>query len=234
VSALIDELRAARAAESHSARLDDAADRAAERHQRADDIVQTLREQLAAAERNRDLAYTAMHDANQAAQSAAPAPDVAAIEQRMTDAEATNRAVRERGLRNNLARQLADAQHEQAMYGAKIDALDNRKAQAVRDAAMPIDGLAFDDTGVTYRGVPFKQASAAEQLRVSLAMAMALNPKIRVIRITDGSLLDSANMQLIADMAAGRGFQVWVERVDESGAVGVVIEDGAVAQPVKP
>ena len=94
---------------------------------------------------------------------------------------------------------------------------------------MPISGLGFDDDGVTYQGVPLKQASAAEQLRVSVAMAMALNPKVRVIRITDGSLLDSDNLALIEQMAADQDFQVWIERVDETGTVGVVIEDGQVA-----
>ena len=89
-------------------------------------------------------------------------------------------------------------------------------------------GLGFDDDGVTLDGVPFAQASAAEQLRVSVAMAMALNPKVRIIRITDGSLLDSENLALIEEMAGANGFQVWIERVDESGAVGVVIEDGEV------
>ena len=110
----------------------------------------------------------------------------------------------------------------------RLAAIDERKTTALAEAAMPIDGLAFDEHGVTYRGVPLRQCSAAERLRVSLAMAMALNPKLRVIRITDGSLLDSGNMRLIQDMAAQNNFQVWIERVDESGTVGFIIEDGSV------
>ena len=64
--------------------------------------------------------------------------------------------------------------------------------------------------------------------RVSVAMAMALNPEVRVIRITDGSLLDSENLRVIGEMASAGDFQVWVERVDESGKVGITIEDGEV------
>ena len=60
-------------------------------------------------------------------------------------------------------------------------------------------------------------------------MAMALNPKLRVIRILDGSLLDADNLALITEMAAGADFQVWVERVADGSGVGVVIEDGSVA-----
>lgn len=111
---------------------------------------------------------------------------------------------------------------------AKIEAIDEEKQKLIADAKFPCDGLGFGDGVVTYAGLPLAQASSAEQLRVSMAMAMALNPKLRVIRITDGSLLDSTSMKLIEEMAHNDDFQVWCEIVDESGKVGVVIEDGQV------
>ena len=94
---------------------------------------------------------------------------------------------------------------------------------------MPVEGLGFDDSGVTFNGVPFTQSSAAEQLRVSVAMAMALNPDIRVIRITDGSLLDSTSMAIIEELAREHDFQAWVEVIAEPGeGVGFEIHDGEV------
>lgn len=111
---------------------------------------------------------------------------------------------------------------------AALAGIDDYKAEMLREAKMPIEGLGFDDDGVTYQGVPFKQASGAEQLRVSVAMAMAMNPTIRVIRISDGSLLDRENMAILAEMAGDNDFQVWIERVDEDGGVGFTIEDGEV------
>ncbi len=110
----------------------------------------------------------------------------------------------------------------------ELERLDRYKADELAKAKMPVEGLGFDLDGVTYNGVPFSQASGAEQLRVSVAMAMALNPDIRVIRISDGSLLDSTNMARLAEMAQEHDCQVWIERVDESGHVGFVIEDGSV------
>jgi predicted ABC-type transport system involved in lysophospholipase L1 biosynthesis ATPase subunit len=96
-------------------------------------------------------------------------------------------------------------------------------------AKFPLEGLGFGNGAVVYKEIPLSQASSAEQLRVSMAMAMALNPKVRVIRITDGSLLDSSSMKVIDEMANAQDFQIWCEIVDESGKVGIVIEDGAVA-----
>jgi hypothetical protein len=84
---------------------------------------------------------------------------------------------------------------------------------------------------VLLNGIPFKQASGAEQLRASLAMAIALNPALRVIRIADGSLLDSEGLQLVAEMATKHDCQVWIEVVSDGDGFGFMIEDGEVADP---
>jgi hypothetical protein len=81
---------------------------------------------------------------------------------------------------------------------------------------------------VLFNEIPLDQVSAAERVRVALAISMALNPKLRVLRITDGSLLDTDSWKIITEMAEKNDFQVWVEVVDESGSVGFYIEDGSV------
>ncbi|WP_406709334.1 AAA family ATPase [Trueperella pyogenes] len=159
-----------------------------------------------------------------------PEPDINAMRARLASLEEENARIRA----NNTARETeAKKMALREKYKALTDAIsivDEKKAEALAKAVFPVDGLGFDADGVTYQGVPFSQASAAEQIRVSLAMAMAMNPKLRVIRIMDGSLLDSDNMQLIAQMAADNDFQVWVERVADGDGAGVVIEDGEVAK----
>jgi DNA repair exonuclease SbcCD ATPase subunit len=102
------------------------------------------------------------------------------------------------------------------------------KRTAIAAAKMPIEGLSFGDGEVVFNGLPFTQASSAEQLRISVAVAMAANPKLKVLRIQDGSLLDEQNMRLLTEMAEASDYQIWLERVDTSGKVGVVMEDGMV------
>jgi len=102
------------------------------------------------------------------------------------------------------------------------------KEDALAAAKFPIPGLGLGDGLVTYNGVPLSQASSAEQLRISTALAMAANPKVKVVLIREGSLLDEQGLQLVAEMATEKGYQVWIEKVDSSRAVGVVIEDGSV------
>lgn len=158
------------------------------------------------------------------------APDVAALEQELEGVEAHNQKAREAVEYRNLQQQVTESREQWDALTKQLAAIDKEKADGLAKAAFPVDGLGFDDSGVTFNDIPFAQASAAERLRVSMAMAIAMNPKLRVIRITDGSLLDSDNMALVESLAAANDFQVWVERVDESGTVGVLIEDGQVKQ----
>jgi len=155
-------------------------------------------------------------------------PDVDAARSRLSDVESTNTVIRQAADYKAASASLKRGNKKADDLTKKLEELDATKAQGLREAKMPISGLGFDADGVTYKGVPFGQASAAERLRVSMAMAMALNPKLRVIRITEGSLLDSENLAIIERMAEANDFQVWLEVVREDGAVGVVIEDGSV------
>lgn len=109
-----------------------------------------------------------------------------------------------------------------------IEIIDSEKSEKVAAADLPIPDLTFGEDGVIYQGIPFTQASAAEKLRVSLAIGMAMNPKLRVMLVRDGSLLDEDNLKVIADMAKENDFQVWLERVGTGDEVSVIMEDGEV------
>lgn len=109
-----------------------------------------------------------------------------------------------------------------------IEKREKEKKDALSRAKMPIDGLSFENGKIFFNGIPFSQASNAEQIKVSMAIAMAMNPKLRVIRIKDGSLLDADSMETIRAMAADNDFQVWIERVSDNDPIAIVIEDGQV------
>ena len=157
-----------------------------------------------------------------------PAPDFSAITARIQQADAINQQARAYQAR-------AAAQADADQYHAQSQALTERlqaiaayKTALMTHAALPVEGVSFDESGVTYQGLPLAQASSAEQLRVSVALGMALHPTLRVIRIQDGSLLDSDSLRILTDLATTHDMQCWIESVDETGQVGVYIEDGAV------
>ena len=162
-----------------------------------------------------------------------PAPiDTAAVRQQIEAARKTNTLVASAQQR---AQHVTRAETLEAQSAALTLAMEGREAgkrKAIAEADLPVDGITFGDGEILLAGVPFDQASDAEQLRASIAIAMASNPKLRVIRVRDGSLLDADALKLLADMADERDYQVWVERVASDGKVGFVLEDGRVkAQP---
>lgn len=158
-----------------------------------------------------------------------PAPvEMARIHTRLDEVDATNAAVRTKLARAQLLALLEERRGVSRGLTEEIEGIDARRAGALAGAEMPVDGLSFDEDGILLDGIPLSQASSSEQLRVGIAIAMAVNPKIRVIRITDGSLLDSESLALIDRMVGANDFQAWIERVDETGTVGITIEDGRI------
>ncbi|WP_188260687.1 AAA family ATPase [Azospirillum tabaci] len=164
--------------------------------------------------------------------NAEPLPDpedVAILRGEIDSANAINDGIKLRDRRIALEKEAAAAESESKALTDYMADREREKAEAIAAAKMPIPGLSFGDSMVLFNGIPFDQASSAEQLRVSVAIAMATNPKLRVLRIKDGSLLDEDGLQMLSEMADASDYQVWVERVDSSGKVGVVMEDGTVA-----
>ena len=55
-----------------------------------------------------------------------------------------------------------------------------------------------------------------------------MNPKLKVMLIRDGSLLDDNSMKLLVEEADKSGAQIWIEVVGNRADCSVVIEDGEI------
>ena len=153
---------------------------------------------------------------------------------RLNAVEETNRKVRSNVQRADLVKALKEHSDNAEKMTAKLEKLDSDKRAATTKAKYPVEGLLFDASGgITLNGIPFEQCSAAEQLKVSIAVGFALNPKLRVLLVRDGSLLDEDSMNVLIAMAKEADAQVWIERVETDAHTSVVIEDGHV-QGVEP
>ena len=153
-------------------------------------------------------------------------PDMDIIRDKMKNVQNLNEKVRSNIARSELSGEVDTLKTESQKRTNVIKKIDEQKAKMLEATQFPIDGLSFGESGVEYNGIPFSQSSSAEQLKVSLAMGLAMNPKLKVILIRDGSLLDEDSLQVVRDMATDAGAQVWLERVGADDNVSVVIEDG--------
>jgi len=153
--------------------------------------------------------------------------DVKVFDAQILEAEKINAAVRankEHAAQTAECRLKSDTYNK---YTELIDGIDAEKRRQLAAVKFPLPELSFSASGgVTYNGFPFSQASDGEKLRVSVAIGMALNPKLRVIFIRDGSLLDANGLKVVAELAAANEYQVWLEDARSVDPTAVVIEDG--------
>jgi DNA repair exonuclease SbcCD ATPase subunit len=156
--------------------------------------------------------------------------DTESIVAKIESASELNRKHTENETRNALGVRLAELLHDSDKLSTRIAEIDQVKIDSMASAQYPVEGLALTEDGITYCGLPFEQASQAQQIAVSTAIGLALNPKLRVLLIRDGSLLDEDSLAAIAKIGADHDAQLWIERVGDGEECSVVIEDGEVRE----
>lgn len=198
-------------------------------HQQLLTDLENLKARIAESEKKVAAARKASDAADTKAEAVEGADiDCQPIREQMRTVEDTNRKVRENAARARVAADLVAVQERAGRLSTAIEEIDEQKASALESAEFPVEGLSFDEDGVSFDGIPLDQCSSAEQLRISVAMGIAANPELKVLLIRDGSLLDPDSLRMIAEMAEGAGAQVWIERVGDGEDVQVLIEDGHV------
>ena len=211
----------------------------------AEETVVRLQADLKAAENNlcglRDVGAKKVTEAQEAAaqyvtlSNSLVDPDLDAIQARMQEAEAVNKSVHVRQRHSERVSEAFRLSTRASGLTAEIEALDTKRAILLTEAKFPLPDLSIDEVGgqscVTYRGVPLQDCSSSEKLRISLALAVALNPKVRVVLIREGSLLDDEAMAALEAFAVEKEVQIWCEQVGSESEEGAfLIEDGSLKE----
>lgn len=160
-----------------------------------------------------------------------PAPiqaELDELQKQLKGFEATNVKARAWEQKKALVKRLEDQRKLISDLDETIRVCDVEKIEKIAATKFPVDGLGLNgEEGVLFKGVPLEQASGAERVRVSVAMGVALNPKLRVLLVRDASLLDENSMEALKAVAVEHDAQVWLEVVGNEGE-GIIIEDGEV------
>ena len=158
-----------------------------------------------------------------------PAPkSTTLITQRIQDANSININVR---AKQSKAKYLEQAKHAQDMYDAVTNEMNKRKAHmelAVKNAKLPLPNIGFGKTALLLNGLPFKEASTAEQIRTAVALSMSLHPQLRLMWIRDASLLDDDSLATIYALAEEYDCNVLLETVRPQSGSAIVLVDGHV------
>ena len=97
-----------------------------------------------------------------------------------------------------------------------VDELRASRVKMLAEAKLPLPGLAIDEEGgIRFEGHPLESVNTAGKLQVACAVALASAPKLRVLLVEDGGVLDSANLAWLEGWAAEHKAQLWIEVPDD-------------------
>jgi len=163
------------------------------------------------------------------AEATAAIPDVSVIQQKLEAIEAANIKFRANKKYSEMAAEVDAIGHNVKLHDKMVDDAVAGKQAALEAVQYPVSGLSLGEDGVMLNGVPFDQASSSEQIKVSVAIGLALNPTLKVLLIRNGNMLDRDGLKAITEQATAQDAQLWVEWVAESkDGVTVMLEDGLI------
>ncbi|MBA7589934.1 hypothetical protein ES708_32033 [subsurface metagenome] len=155
---------------------------------------------------------------------------VDSLKEKLSESQEINEQIRARD-RNRIAdRKENKAKNEYDDFTQEINGQTKIMVDGLKENwhKIPDLKLSLTETEIAYDGTPYSQIAYSEQLKVCIKIGMALNPKLKVLRISDWTLLDNESKETVRQMSREFGYQIWAEEVDESGNVGFYIEEGEV------
>jgi energy-coupling factor transporter ATP-binding protein EcfA2 len=161
--------------------------------------------------------------------------DVRVLREAIQKAEAENREIDKRTIFEQNQALLKSKLDERKTVQDRLDGYDARRTDAIAEAVragreeglLPA-GLTFSSEEVQFDGLPLKQHGQAQQMRIAITLALASKPQLPLVCIPQGEALDDESLLELQKMAEERGFYVFMARVDSSGEVGIVMEQGEV------
>lgn len=139
----------------------------------------------------------------------------AQAEQRLMDLDETNEKIRKTQERAKQEENVSMLQLESNNLSIDLTYWQEEKIKKLEAVKYPIEGLKLENDQLYFNGIPFQQLSTGRGMQISCAIAASLNPALRTILIRDGSLLDREGRAEVLRFAEERGFQVWMEMMDE-------------------
>lgn len=231
-SGSVEELtNALQSARDHNDRLQRFASQKADAERRGQELaerIERMKVELAKAEEQKAATKVAWKEANAGLKGEEPI-DTEPIVEQLRDHEAAAKHAARRELFEETKRQAERFKLEHEAEEKALEEARDAITALLTKTPFPVDGMAYDPKAkaITVNGIPYEQASQAERLKIAAGIAMAGNPRIRVVFAREGSLLDEESQAQLAELAAAAGFQLWLEVVDSKReGSGVWIEDG--------
>lgn len=155
----------------------------------------------------------------------------AELEASIADIEELNRKIRA-----NLDREKAqeDANfyvNEYDSLTVEIESIRRKKLDLLKNADLPLEGLAVEGGELTYNGYKWDSMSGSEQLMVATSIVRKLKPECGFVLLDKLEQMDTDTLESFGKWLEAQGLQAIATRVSTGGECSIIIEDGMSAQP---
>lgn len=109
----------------------------------------------------------------------------------------------------------------------KIKGIEKERNKKLSEIEMPVKGLEFIDTGLSYNGLSLTEdnISTSRIIEIGIRIAIAMNTHLRIMQIKDGSLLDKDMLKTIKDICKDKDYQLFIEKVSDEKELGFIIDE---------
>lgn len=131
-------------------------------------------------------------------------------------------------LRLDVAKSLDKKKKEQTKVEKDLADIRTFKESILLEQEMPIEGLAIEEEGLTYKGLPFdkNQISTSQFMQVVLKILIAINKKTPIIPIGRAESFGKKKLNEIIALAEKENCQIFFEKVKDEGELTIeVFED---------
>ncbi len=158
--------------------------------------------------------------------------DIAAVKEKIAKADDTNRKVRANEALEKLETEVKKSRGDYQKLTDRLAEIQEERTEVVANAEWPIEGMELNEDGLLMNGLPFEQASTSQRIMASVAVGMALNPKLRLMVSQHGSDLDNETLDALDAVVKENDFCLLLELVtrskEDEDRCAVIIADGEV------
>jgi len=146
-------------------------------------------------------------------------PSVEEVNKRLNEAVIHNQKFERIGRLQEQRRDMISTRQLIDVKQNDIDNLEAERSEIISSSQLPVKGLKFTDEEILLDGIPLEegQVNTAKLMEISIDIAIALNPNLKIIFIKDGNAFDKANLEKIVNKIEDAGYMAVIEMVSYEG-----------------
>lgn len=152
----------------------------------------------------------------------------AELEASLRQIDDINRRVRTNKMKWQAEAEASDLEAQVQDLTAKLESVRASRLDLLAGAQLPLPGLSIEGSELTYQGAKWDCMSAADQLRVGVAIARQLQPTCGFVLLDKLEQMDLQTLAEFGEWLEGEGLQAIATRVSTGEECSIIIEDGLV------